>query len=183
MSELPSGIKATGWRMPDTLLIVFAVLLCSALLTLVVPQGQFDTALDTNTGRQLLLADSYRTAHNGEPQAVALFADGEKTGVLTAFFDGMTSGSRNGSAIGVIIFILLVGGSFGVLLRTGAVDELLKLLISKMQHKARLLLPVMARFFPWAVLFLVWVKRRWPLLFCWCRWYECWATTPLPLCF
>ncbi len=29
----------------------------------------------------------------------------------------------------------------------GAVDELLKLLISKMQHKARLLLPVMALFF------------------------------------
>jgi uncharacterized ion transporter superfamily protein YfcC len=147
MSDLPSGIKVAGWRMPDTLLIVFAVLLCSALLTLVVPQGQFDTALDANTGRQLLLADSFRTAHNGEPQAVALFADGEKTGVLTAFFDGMTSGSRNGSAIGVIIFILLVGGSFGVLLRTGAVDELLKLLISKMQHKARLLLPVMALFF------------------------------------
>lgn len=53
MSELPSAVKTAGWRMPDTLLIVFAVLLCSALLTLFVPQGQFDTAFDPNTGRQL----------------------------------------------------------------------------------------------------------------------------------
>ncbi|NQD37577.1 putative basic amino acid antiporter YfcC [Permianibacter sp. IMCC34836] len=138
---------ASKWRMPDTLLIVFSVLLISALLTFVLPRGQFDTTLDPATGRQLLQAESFRTANGGEPQPVALFVDGENTGLLSAFFDGMTSGSRNGSAIGVIVFILIVGGSFGVLIRTGAIDEALKLLIGRMQHRARLLLPVMAVLF------------------------------------
>src|SRR3990167_359092 len=59
----------------------------------------------------------------------------------------MTSGTRNGSAIGVIIFLLVGGGSFGVLIRTGAIDEGLKSLINRLQLRARLLLPVMAILF------------------------------------
>jgi len=145
ITELENG--ANKWRMPDTLLIVFSVLLVSALLTFFLPRGLFDTTLDPQTGRHLLQADSFRTVNNGEPQPVALFADGENTGLLSAFFDGMTSGSRNGSAIGVIVFILIVGGSFGVLIRTGAIDEALKFLIGRMQDRARLLLPVMAMLF------------------------------------
>lgn len=133
--------------MPDTLLIVFTVLLLSAVMTFFLPRGQFETELDPETGRQLLVAGSYQAENSGTPQPAALFADGEKTGLLTAFFDGMTSGNRNGSAIGVVVFILLVGGSFGVLLHTGAIDEALKMLISRMQHRARLLLPVMAILF------------------------------------
>ncbi len=150
MSQLPDTAvqnEARGWRMPDTLLIVFSVLLASALLTFFLPRGQYETRPDPETGRQLLIAESYRAANNGEAQPVALFADGDNTGLLTAFFDGMTSGSRNGSAIGVVVFILIVGGSFGVLLRTGAIDEAMKLMISRLQHRARLLLPVMAFLF------------------------------------
>ena len=146
--ESPSVMSANRtWRMPDTLLIVFGVLLLSAALTLFLPRGFYETTPDPETGRKLLIADSYQTAHGGEPQPVALFTDGENTSLLGAFFDGMTSGSRNGSAIGVIIFILMVGGSFGVLIRTGAIDEGLKALIGRLQHRARLLLPVMAVLF------------------------------------
>ncbi len=140
-------VPAKGWQMPDTLLIVFGVLLVCTLLTLFMPRGQFETRLDVETGRQLLVAGSYQQANNGEAQPAALFADGDNTGLLTAFFDGMTSGSRQGSAIGVVVFILLVGGSFGVLLRTGAIDEALKMLINSLQHKARLLLPLLAFLF------------------------------------
>ena len=106
-----TAVPAKGWQMPDTLLIVFGVLLVCALLTLFMPRGQFETRLDAETGRQLLVAGSYQQANNGEAQPAALFADGDNTGLLTAFFDGMTSGSRSGSAIGVVVFILLVGGS------------------------------------------------------------------------
>ncbi len=138
---LPSD---TTWRMPDTLLIVFAVLLAAATLTLFVPRGQFDTHYDAQAKRELLVPGSFHFSNQGEPEPVALFADGEKTGLLTAFFDGMTSGSRNGSAIGVVIFILIVGGSFGVIIRTGAIDEAMKMLIKRLQHRAHLLLPFMA---------------------------------------
>ena len=134
-----------GWQMPDTLLIVAGVLLLALLLTALLAPGQFETRLDAETGRHLLQAGSYQAV--GEASLAPLFASGEQTGFFSAFFDGMTSGSRSGSAIGVVVFILLVGGSFGIVLRTGAIDEMLKWLINRLQHKARLLLPVMALFF------------------------------------
>lgn len=134
-----------GWQMPDTLLIVGAVLLLALLLTALLAPGQFATRLDAQTGRHLLQAGSYQAV--GEASLAPLFTAGEQTGFFSAFFDGMTSGSRSGSAIGVVVFILLVGGSFGMVLRTGAIDEMLKWLINRLQHKARLLLPVMALFF------------------------------------
>jgi uncharacterized ion transporter superfamily protein YfcC len=140
-----SSSASRGWQMPDTLLIVGAVLLLALLLTALLAPGQFETRLDAQTGRYLLQAGSYQAV--GEASLAPLFTAGEQTGFFSAFFDGMTSGSRSGSAIGVVVFILLVGGSFGIVLRTGAIDEMLKWLINRLQHKARLLLPVMALFF------------------------------------
>lgn len=137
--------QARRWQMPDTLLIVAAVLLLALLLTALLPPGQFQTRLDADTGRHLLQAGSYQAV--GDATLAPIFTAGEHTGFFSAFFDGMTSGSRSGSAIGVVVFILLVGGSFGIVLRTGAIDEMLKWLINRLQHKARLLLPVMALFF------------------------------------
>jgi len=137
--------KPAGWQMPDTLLIVFAVLLLSALLAWWLPAGVYQTALDAATGRQLILADSFRLVPDAA--GLSVFADGERTGILTAFYDGMTSGSRHNSAIAVVVFILMVGGSFGLMLHTGAVEQSLRWLISKLQHRAMLLLPVLASLF------------------------------------
>ncbi|MDZ7868426.1 MAG: putative basic amino acid antiporter YfcC [Rheinheimera sp.] len=144
-SSSTPGSPNRGWQMPDTLLIVAGVLLLALLLTALLAPGQFETRLDAETGRHLLQAGSYQAV--GEASLAPLFTAGEHTGFFSAFFDGMTSGSRSGSAIGVVVFILLVGGSFGIVLRTGAIDEMLKWLINRLQHKARLLLPVMALFF------------------------------------
>lgn len=143
MNHAPNSQKT--WQMPDTLLIVGMVLGFAYLLTAWLAPGQFVTAPDPQTGRQLLQAGSYTVS--GQAQLAPLLTDGERTGLFSAFFDGMTSGSRNGSAIGVVVFILLVGGCFGVVLRTGAIDELLKALINRLQHKASLLLPVLALLF------------------------------------
>ena len=42
-------------------------------------------------------------------------------GILNFVFEGMTTGDKNGTAVGIIAFILVVGGAFGIVLRTGAV--------------------------------------------------------------
>ncbi|MDD4863998.1 MAG: putative basic amino acid antiporter YfcC [Alishewanella agri] len=134
-----------GWQMPDTLLIVFAVLLFAALLAWWLPPGVYQTLTDHATGRQIIQADSYRAVTDGA--TLAWFASGEKTSILTAFYDGMTSGSRHNAAIAVVVFILMVGGSFGLVLHTGAVEQALRWLIAKLQHRALLLLPVLATLF------------------------------------
>ncbi|EGO65895.1 putative basic amino acid antiporter YfcC [Acetonema longum] len=43
-------------------------------------------------------------------------------GVLNYVFEGLVTGDKTGSAVGIVAFILVIGGSFGILLRTGSVD-------------------------------------------------------------
>ncbi len=130
------------WRMPDTLLIVFGVLLLAALLTVLVPRGQFEVAPSATSSKPVVVPGSFTYADNGEAQGVAVFSGTEQPGILNALFDGLTSGTKHGAAIGVVMFILIVGGAFGIILKTGAMDEGFKWLADKMRGYAVILLPV-----------------------------------------
>lgn len=126
MSGTPSKFKV-----PNTLIILLFAALFVALLVPWVSAGYFEK------GVPISLA-SYRVAEHNI--SISLFGSGKEIGFLNAPFEGMTSGSRNGAAVGVIAFILLVGGAFGVINATGAVDRGLLRLIAITDHHPRLLL-------------------------------------------
>ncbi len=119
------------FKVPHTLIILLCIALLVALLVPWIPAGYFEQGL-------AISLDSYRVAEHNI--SIAWFASGKQIGFFNAPFEGMTSGSRNGSAIGVIAFILLVGGAFGVVTASGAVDRGLLRLIAITGHHPRLLL-------------------------------------------
>ncbi|WP_397573900.1 putative basic amino acid antiporter YfcC [Silanimonas sp.] len=122
-------------RAPDTLLVLLAVALVLAAIVPFVPAGQFAP------GQPMSLA-SFQPGESA--LGLRLFSsDADHPGVLNLFFDGFTSGSRNGAAIGVIAFVLTVGGAFGLVQASGAVDNGLKRLIARFGHRPRLLLAVL----------------------------------------
>lgn len=122
---------ASRFKVPNTLIILLFIALFVALLVPWVPAGYFEKGV-------AISLDSYRVAeHNIR---IAWFASGKEVGLFNAPFEGMTSGSRTGSAIGVIAFILLVGGAFGVINASGAVDRGLLRLIAMTGDHPRLLL-------------------------------------------
>lgn len=43
-------------------------------------------------------------------------------GALNYMFEGLVTGDKWGSAVGIVAFILVIGGAFGIVMRTGAVD-------------------------------------------------------------
>jgi len=43
-------------------------------------------------------------------------------GVLNYVFEGLVTGDRGSSAVGIVAFILVIGGAFGIIMRTGAID-------------------------------------------------------------
>lgn len=43
-------------------------------------------------------------------------------GALNYMFEGLVTGDKWGSAVGIVAFILVIGGAFGIIMRTGAVD-------------------------------------------------------------
>lgn len=127
--------NAAPSRAPDTLLVLLAVALMLAAIVPFVPAGVFAP------GQPMSLA-SFQPGESA--LGLTLFSSSADTrGLLNLFFDGFTSGSRNGAAIGVIAFVLTVGGAFGLIQASGAIDNGLKRLVARFGDHPRLLLAVL----------------------------------------
>ncbi|NOI27548.1 putative basic amino acid antiporter YfcC [Vibrio coralliilyticus] len=149
-----SGVeKAQTWQMPDTLVLIFIIGIFAAILTYFVPAGSFDSqevayiADGVEKTRSVIDPESfsYERDEQGELvyNSVGFFASGGGIGLMNFPFEGLVSGSKWGSAIGVIMFMLLIGGSFGVVIRTGTIDNGILYLIDKTKGSEILFIPVL----------------------------------------
>ena len=64
-------------------------------------------------------------------------------GFLNYVFEGLVSGDRSGSAVGICALILVVGGSFGIIMKTGVIDAGIYAFIQKSKGLERLALPLL----------------------------------------
>lgn len=147
-------------KVPHTFTIIFFVVFFCAILTYVIPMGQYDVQEITyeQNGQEktktVLDADSFRlvTDENGEvcKYNAPLFGTddvGGKIGLLNYMFEGLVSGDKGGAAVGIVAFILVVGGAFGVMFRTGAIENAIFATISKTQNKEILIIPILFTLF------------------------------------
>jgi uncharacterized ion transporter superfamily protein YfcC len=129
-------------RAPDTLVILFWLSLVLVAMSFLVPAGSF-TVETREDGVNMVALDSFRVAEEGAPGTPLFNAGRERTGVLNAPYEGMTSGSRSGGAVAIIAFLLLVGGAFGIIMSTGCVDRGVRAMIRRTRHDPLLMLPVL----------------------------------------
>lgn len=132
-------------QMPDAFVILFFIVLLAAISSYLVPAGWFAmTEIIDSAGNTVKRIDPQQffiaqdTAHH-----VSLFSSTDKTGLVNFAFDGMTSGDRMGSAVGVVAFILIVGGAFGVVMETGAITACIMAVINQLQRSQILLIPLL----------------------------------------
>jgi uncharacterized ion transporter superfamily protein YfcC len=116
-NKIPDMFK----KSPDSLVIVSVILVIFVLLTWIVPAGEFDRA-EVN-GRMVVVAGTYHTVQ-AEPQG------------FWAVFRAPLKGIE--SAADIIGFVLLVGGAFSVLTRTGALDAGLQQILRFAENNTRL---------------------------------------------
>ncbi len=118
-----SKIKA-----PNTFLIIFSLIILAAILTWIIPAGEFDTT--EKNGKEIVVSGSY---HEVESNPQGIFD------VLTSPIDGFVDAAL------IIGFVLIVGGAFGIFTRTEAVDSGIKA-IAKAHSKSalvrKLLIPI-----------------------------------------
>ncbi|MDN3543745.1 MAG: YfcC family protein [Roseateles asaccharophilus] len=96
-------------RLPNTFVLLFALLAVIALATWVVPGGQYDTLM--LNGKKVVNPDSFRWVESRPQGLVAL----------------MMSPIKGFVEAGLIIgFVLIVGGTFAVLQQSEAIDALIK---------------------------------------------------------
>ena len=146
-------------QMPHTYVIIFAVVVVCALLTYLIPVGSFQTqdisymVGDTEKTRTVIVADSFSyavdEAGNRVRNGVPLFGteDFGGQGMLNYVFEGLTSGDKSGSAVGIVAFILVIGGAFGIVMRTGAVDAGIHAMIRRTKGREIILVPVLFTLF------------------------------------
>lgn len=145
-----------GFKVPDTYVIIFFVVLFAAVLTYIIPQGYYGTEDVTyvvdgvEKTRTVIQEGSFQYVldDNGNPvkSGVPFFATddfGGRTGFVNYIFEGLTSGSKWGSAVGVVAFILVIGGAFGIILKTGAVEAGILNMIKKTNGREKILVPIL----------------------------------------
>lgn len=141
------------FRMPDTYIIIFFVVLFAAFLTYVVPVGNFDmhkvtylTETGTEKTRTVPIPGSFHYDLNdvGQPltKPIPFFAPGGEIGISNYVFEGLVSGDKWGTAVGIIAFILITGGAFGIILKTKAVEAGILHMIKKTKGSEFLLIPL-----------------------------------------
>ena len=133
------GLKSfnKGFQVPDTYIIIFFVVVFAALMTFLVPKGFYETQdisymINGVEKTRTVIKDGsfqYLTDDTGNvvTEGVALFSGDGGTG----FFNYMYNGIVNSSAIEIIAFLMVVGGAFGIMIRTGAIESGLIGLIRK----------------------------------------------------
>ncbi len=95
-------------QLPDTLVLIFSIMILVAVLTWLIPGGSY--ARHLVNGREVVIPESYQNVPH-QPQG--LFA------LLIAPIRGFIA------AANIIGFVLMVGGAFFVMQKTGAVDALI----------------------------------------------------------
>jgi uncharacterized ion transporter superfamily protein YfcC len=111
--------------MPDTLLIVAGLALLAWLMTFVVTPGRFEV-LPGDPPR--LVPGSFTMADG--PRPAPFFGTEGVTGLANLPFEGLVTGSRTGATIGLMAFLLVLGGVFGIVTATGAIDRALSRLLA-----------------------------------------------------
>lgn len=122
-------------KMPDAFVILLVIAgLCYAVSHFILP-GSFELAGTNDT----VALSQFSQAQT--PAPLPLFATQGEAGLFNVLFEGLVSGDRNGAAIGVIAFILITGGAFGVLMQTKAIDNGIMALINSTQRIDWLFIP------------------------------------------
>lgn len=148
------------FQMPHTYIIIFGVIVLAAILTLFIPLGKYDTHEITylqngaEKTRTVLDPDSFEYILDENGNKVRKIAPlwgtedfGRGQGILNYVFEGLTVGDKSGSAVGIVAFILVVGGAFGIVLRTGAIDGGIMRIIEVSKGKEILVIPVLITLF------------------------------------
>nr|WP_221301919.1 Na+/H+ antiporter NhaC family protein [Texcoconibacillus texcoconensis] len=117
--------------MPDAYVILFGILLLAAALTYIIPAGSFEREVAEND-ISVIVPGSYEQIEQQPANVLQIFQ---------AIQAGMVGGAE------LIFLVLIIGGAFAVIEKTGAIDNLIMKTINKTRNKEWLLIIVVAALF------------------------------------
>lgn len=145
--------KKHKFQAPDAYIVLFALVIFAFALTFIVPAGYFNVSEESYTSggvestREVVDPDSFQYIVDSEGNPDYLrgmvfsnYTETDTTGVLNAMYNGFVDGGMDGTA-GMIAFILIIGGSFAVVIRTGAIDAGIWTVLRRIKGREILIIP------------------------------------------
>ncbi|MEM6981717.1 MAG: putative basic amino acid antiporter YfcC [Pseudomonadota bacterium] len=130
-------MKQKQFSMPDASIILLCVAVIAYMATVFITPGVFNAEPDSHT----VQLSQYQAVN--DQQSPPVFAQGGEIGLANVLFEGLVSGDKYGAAIGVMAFILITGGAFGIIMKTGAINNGIMALINKTQRVEWLFIPLL----------------------------------------
>ena len=118
---------ATSFKMPHTYVIIFGMILLTALLANVVPAGEFTRVLDETSGKMVVVADSFHYLPKTGCSLFEIF-----TSIQLGFIDGAQ----------IIFFIVFAYAFVYMLLKNGTFDAVVGAVLRKIGNRVHLLIPI-----------------------------------------
>lgn len=130
-------------KLPHAFVVLFIIMIFVAVLTYVVPAGSYSIMTDDGVVLTPVEAAESRASGSPIPGSYEVLPSNPQGifDILTAPIAGITD------AIGISIFILMVGGLIGVVMKTGAIDIGIGSLIIKMKGKEQILITILTFLF------------------------------------
>lgn len=123
-------------RIPHTYTLIFGIIVLMAILTWIVPSGSFK--YKEGAKKPTPIAGTYKTSDKVSKDADGNTVDVRQgiKGVLMAPIKGTED------AAGVVAFVLIIGGAFGIITRSGAINAGLAKAVRGLEGKELIIIPV-----------------------------------------
>ncbi|GAA0881400.1 YfcC family protein [Algoriphagus jejuensis] len=117
---------------PHPLVILLSIVVVAAVSTFIIPSGAFDRILDEKTGREVVVPGSF---HSTEDRNISFYD------TVLSIPEGIIAGAD------IIVLILLIGGAFYVIEKTGALQLGIEALVYRFRNSQSALLIIFSSFF------------------------------------
>jgi uncharacterized ion transporter superfamily protein YfcC len=139
---MPSNEKPgdkPGFRFPSAFTILFALIILVAVLTWIIPAGQYERVASEALGKDVPLAGSYALT-DAVPQGLfdVILAP------IAGFYDPVEYVAR---AIDVSLFVLIIGGFIGVVTASGAIDAGIARAMVRLKGRENWMIPFLMALF------------------------------------
>ncbi|MGL5053884.1 MAG: YfcC family protein [Cetobacterium sp.] len=124
--------KSNQKNFPHTYVIIFSLIIFSALLTWIVPAGHFPRIKDAVTGKTIIIANQFT------------FIENTPVNFLDIPFKIVDALNKSSS---IVFLILIVGGAFHVIIQTGMFQALTSKITKKFSNKDAFLIPAFTSIF------------------------------------
>ncbi len=126
--------KKKKFKVPHTYVLLFALIIIMALLTYVIPAGQYEKMeIETETGKRMVVDPDSFTYVDKNPA--------KPFDILKAFPKGLSA------AQSIVFFIFIVGGAFNIVNQTGAVEAGISKVALSLKGKEKLMIPIIVFIF------------------------------------